>query len=124
MADDAQQTQGDDKNPLDVLEELLKDSGGGAAGAAGGKGAEAPKPGELSEEELEQKRQEFEQKQAEQAQVDAQQLAQQHELLKTIKDTPEYQARVQQQEEAAAESEQKQQASDGFEITQLDHDKI
>lgn len=118
MADDAQQTKSDDKNPLDVLEELLKDSG------AGGAKTDPAKPAELTEEELEQKRIEFEQKQAEQAQVDAQQLEQQKELLQTIKDTPQYQARVQQQEEAAAESEQKQQASDGFEITQLDHDKV
>lgn len=127
MTDDQQQTTTppatDDKNPLDVLEELLRDSGGG--GASGGAAAPAPsKPGELTEEELAQKRVEFEEKKAEQTVIDSEQLAKQQELLKTLKDTPQYQARVQQEEEKVEESQKAAVASDGFEITQLDHDKI
>lgn len=112
----------DDKNPLDVLEELLKDSGG--SGGGGAQPAQTPQNGELSEEELAQKRAEFEQKQVEQQQVDAQKLAQQHELLKTLKDTPQYQARVHQEEEKVQEKEAEEQAADGYEVTQLKHDKV
>ena len=106
----------DDKDPLDVLEELLKDSGGG--------GAPPAKPGELTEAELAQKRADFEEKKAEQLTADAKQLAQQQELLKTLTDTPQYKARVQQDEEKAEEDQQTGIALDGFEITQLDHDKV
>lgn len=124
MTDDQQTTPPatDDKNPLDVLEELLKDSGG--SGSGGSQPAQDPQNGELSEEELAQKRAEFELKQQEQQEVDAQKLAQQQELLKTLKDTPQYQARVHQEEEKEQEKEAEEQAGDGYEVTQLKHDKI
>ncbi|NCN06847.1 MAG: hypothetical protein GW946_03330 [Candidatus Pacebacteria bacterium] len=129
MTDDTQQPTAapaaDDKNPLDILEELLKDSGGGGAAAGGSKPAAQPsKPGELTEEELAQKRAEFEEIKAEQNIEDAEQLVKQKELLKTLTQTPAYQARVQQEEEKVVEIKTAEEASAGFEITQLDHDKI
>ena len=127
MADDAQaQKTQDDKNPLDVLEELLKDSGGGsgAAGATGG-GAEKPKEeGELSEAELAQKRLAFEQQKADQAVTDTVDIEKQKALLETIKQSPEYLARVQQEEAAVEQTAQGEEAAVGFDIKQLEHDKI
>lgn len=131
MTDDSQSTTnttpaGDDKNPLDILEELLRDSGGSGGGAAGGP-AEPAKPEEPAEPTPEEKakaREEIEQKMADQAVVDAQHVAEQQELLKSLKDTPQYQARVHQDQEKAENSQANQVASDGFEIDQLEHDKI
>ena len=128
MTDDTQQPTAtpaaDDKNPLDILEELLKDSGGGGAAGGSKPAAEPSKPGELTEEELAQKRAEFEEIKAEQNIEDAEQLVKQKELLKTLTQTPAYQARVQQEEEKVVETKTAEEASAGFEITQLDHDKI
>ena len=116
----------DNKNPLDVLEELLNDTPGGAKG--GGSGGDSAKPKEKTEEELavelEQKRKEYEQKHKEQKVVDDQKLVEQREAIVGIKDTKEYQARVQQDAEKKSEDEQKAVASDGFEISQLDHTKV
>ena len=115
----------DDKNPLDVLEELLKDSGGsGGGGAAGDPPKPELKPGELTDEELAQRREEFEQKKAIQTAEDTQKLAEQQELLKTLTQTPQYQARVQQEADHDAASAKEEEAGEGYEVTQLKHDKI
>jgi len=113
----------DDKNPLDVLEELLKDSGGGS-GAAPADPKKDLKEGELTDEELAEKRQAFEEKKAEQTKVDAEDIVQQKVLLQSIKETPEYMARVQQDQDKADSAQSNEEASAGFEINQLGHDKI
>ncbi len=120
MADDTQTTTTDDRNPLDVLEELLKNDGDAAA-----KGdADALAEDERLEKERAQKRQEFEAKQVMQQDIDAQKIADQKKLLETIKNTPEYQARVQQEQQQQEETKQVAAATEGFEITQLTHDKV
>ncbi len=124
MADDAQTPPAqDDKNPLDVLEELLKDSGSGSGSGSSG-GAAPAKEGELTEEELAQKRLEFEQKKADQAVVDTADIEKQKALLETITQTPAYQARVQQEEAAVEQTVKNEEAAVGFDIKQLEHDKI
>lgn len=122
----------DNKNPLDVLEELLNQSGGGAGSAAGKKNS--PSPEEVAKEkeaaekkladELEAKRLEFEQQQAEQTAVDKLKMAEQREEIIKIKDSDEYKARVQQDSDKKTSEDNKVIAGDGFEIDQLDHKKV
>jgi hypothetical protein len=125
----------DNKNPLDVLEELLNQansSKGGANSAGGGPAAatpdEAQKAKEKAEEdlakELEAKRLEFEKQQAEQKVDDEQKLKEHREAIIKIKDTDQYKARVQQDSKKLNEDAQKVVASDGYEINQLDHTKV
>lgn len=113
----------DDKNPLDVLEDLLNENSKGGSGSGDPK-----KPAEKTDEELakelEQRRKEYEQKHQEQTAVDEQKLVEQRQAILSIKDTKEYHARVQQESEKQVESEKKAQAADGFEITQLGHTKV
>lgn len=62
---------------------------------------------------------------AEQAQEekDEQEIEVQKQALENIKQTPEYQARVQQEQSDEEQSKQEQSAQDGFEIVQLSHKK-
>ena len=129
----------DNKNPLDVLEELLKQSdvGKSASKSGAGSGSNAAgltdeeieaKPDEKTEQELaqelEQRRQEYEQKEKERKIVDEQKVVEQREAITSIKDSQEYKARVQQDSDKKIEIENKVTASDGFEIDQLDHTKV
>ncbi|MBU0974308.1 hypothetical protein KKD03_01245 [Patescibacteria group bacterium] len=121
----------DNKNPLDVLEELLNQSGGGA-GTGGGKVTASANEAEKVKEEAEKKladelveqRLEFEQQQAEQGVVDEIKLVEQREAITKIKDSEEYKARVQQDTDKKVDEEKKIVATDGFEIDQLDHKKV
>ncbi|NCO12199.1 MAG: hypothetical protein COZ34_03570 [Candidatus Pacebacteria bacterium CG_4_10_14_3_um_filter_34_15] len=129
----------DNKNPLDVLEELLKQSGGGAGTGGAGVGAVAAGKASLSAdevakikeeaekklaEELEVKRLELEQHQVEQSVVDEVKMAEQREEIVKIKDSDEYKARIQQDSDKKASDDNKIIAGDGFEIDQLDHKKV
>ncbi len=129
----------DNKNPLDVLEELLKqsDAGKSASKSGAGSGSNAAglideeieaKPDEKTEQELaqelEQRRQEYEQKEKERKIVDEQKVVEQREAITSIKDSQEYKARVQQDSDKKIEIENKVTASDGYEIDQLDHTKV
>lgn len=107
----------DQKNPLDVLEELLKDSGGAGAD---------PKAvaDQKTEEEKARQMAELEQKMAEQAKIDEQNIAAQQQLMESLKQTPQYQARVQQNEQKEQEKQEEETAGKGFEITQLKHDTV
>lgn len=127
MADDPQ-TPGVDvggADPLSVLEDLLKQAGsdGGAAGAPPVAG-EAAVDGEKTPEEKAAAQAELEQKLAEQQQRDNEQLVAQREKMHELKNTPQYQARVQQDEEKAVEQSEHDAAGEGYEIRQLDHTKI
>jgi hypothetical protein len=118
----------DKKNPLDVLEELLSEKGGGGASGGSVSAPASAKPKEKTESELalelESKRQELEQQQQEQTAVDEEKLAEHREAIIKIKDTQEYKARVQQDSEKKTELDKKASAEDGFEINQLDHTKV
>lgn len=128
MADDPQTppqnaaTDPNQKSPLDILEEILSEKGA-SAGDPGGMQAEAsvapvvPEPPQPTAEEL--------------AQLEAARLAQdQAELqqkqaeLQTITQTPQYQARVEQEEAAKQQHDQQETAQEGFEIKQIEHTKI
>jgi len=140
MNDDTQNQQ-NQQNPLDALEELLAQTqasssgSGGAAGAAPGSPAaqnypampEAPQDSQPSEADAEAKAQiEAERLLAEQAQAekDTQDIMLQRQALEEVKQTPEYQARVQQTQDDQAASEEETAVQDGYNIVQLDHKKI
>lgn len=119
------------KSPLDVLEELLKESqakagaAGQGPGAPGGMGAmePAPDPNQPTPEQL-QLQAEMEEKLRQQAIIDQQHLEEQRVALGQIKDTPQYKARVQQDQDKVDEQQSKQSAGQGFDIKQLEHTKI
>lgn len=115
------------KNPLDVLEELLKESqakvgGGSMPGMPGDPGA-AAEPAGPTPEQL-QLQAEYEEKLRQQAILDQQALEQKRAELEEIKHTPQYQARVQQDQEKADVQQAKSSAGQGFDIKQLEHTKI
>lgn len=112
MADAAAQ-----QNPLDVLEELLKNKGGqtdddkAAAQVAAEQAAKEAEVARLAEA---QKRE----------QEAAAKLLEEQAKLKQMNLTPEYQARVQQDEALKAGESQKQADLSGHEIRQLEHSTI
>ncbi len=122
----------DNKNPLDVLEELLNQSSAGAGAAKSGNAALsaelAAKAKEAEEkklaDELEAKRQELEQKQQDQIEADKLKLAEQIAAMAGIKDSDQYKARVQQDTDKKVADESKTSAGDGYEIDQLEHKKV
>lgn len=132
---DNTQNQQNQQNPLDALEELLAQTqasssgSGGAAGAALGSPAAPglPQDSQPSEADVEAKAQiEAERLLAEQAQAekDTQDIMLQRQALEDVKQTPEYQARIQQNQDDQASSEEEAAIQDGYNIVQLDHKKI
>lgn len=114
------------KNPLDVLEELLNDAKAGAQAPAGVAPAApdqsatplaAPEPAGPTPEQLAQMEAERE------AQDQAEAQAKLNEI-QSVQSTPEFQARIQQDQAAVQQKAQETTAQDGFEIIQLDHTKI
>lgn len=112
----------DDKNPLDVLEDILKE-----AKAKGGKGDDqptGPTPEELAAqketEDLAAATQVMAQKKAE----DQIQIVEQIKELQTISDTPEYKAKVGQEEGEKATKDAQDAASEGYQINQVGHSKV
>jgi hypothetical protein len=118
------------KSPLDILEEILRESkdqgGGGPAGPGQPPEPEGPVVGEdgLTDEERAAQQAEREAEKERQRQEDAAALQQQLQALKTIDQTPQYQARVAQEQAEVAADAAKDAALDGFEIFQLKHTKI
>lgn len=123
MTDQSQTTNptSDDKNPLDVLEEILKDAKakGGAGNAPSG-----PSPEELAAEEEARQLAEAQQVMAEKQNEDQQQIVQQIQELQTITQTPENQARLGQINDKKKKEESQKAAGEGFEIEQLGHSKV
>ncbi|GIK83465.1 MAG: hypothetical protein BroJett025_00870 [Patescibacteria group bacterium] len=120
---------GTQKNPLDVLEQLLSEIDGGKTGNATPAKPSGPTPEEIAAqkaaEELEQRRIEYEQKQAQQQVIDQEKIDQQRQaLVEEMSNGTANVARAQQDEQKKIEQEEKQQAEEGFEIVQLDHTKI
>lgn len=108
----------DQKNPLDVLEELLqktKQQQGGADHAATQEQEEAERLAQQQRLEKEQQRQ---------AELDAQNIAAQRASLETLKETPQYQARAAQDAAEAQTKSDVLNAQDGFQIEQLKHTKV
>ena len=108
----------DDKNPLDVLEDILKDA------KAKGTNQKGPSPEEIAAQQEAEALQKAQQMQAEHRVQDQQEILAQISQLETIKDTPEYHAKVEQEQQAQEEKADEQQAQDGFQIYQLGHKKI
>lgn len=110
----------DQKNPLDVLEELLQKT-------KAKQGSEDPEAAAQVQKEAEEKAALEQQRLAEeqrQVELDAQQIAVQRASLETLKETPQYQARQAQEAEAAQHKVQTLNAQDGFQIEQLKHTKV
>lgn len=115
------------KSPLDILEEILKESDAQKTGVAGagsdsasGQAAAGDEP-QPSDEELQAQ---IQQQQEAQRLADEAALKQQIEELKTINQTPQYQAA---QAQDQAEADERQHEADelvGLEIRQLEHTKI
>ncbi len=110
---------GGGKSPLDMLEQILKDQKQEGAEAPATPVAAPVVPAEplISPEEL----------QAQQAAHKAQDevdLKAKIAELETIKQTPEYQARVEQNAQAQTQAEEAHSGQEGFEIRQLDHTKV
>lgn len=116
------------KDPLAVLEELLAKqkqdgAGGGTAGGAG-----APDAGGQAQPDAAavaaQRQAEYERIQAESAARDAELLAAQATKMEELKSTPEYQARVAQNEEKAAEQQEQAADQDGYQIVQVQSKRV
>jgi len=105
-----------DKSPLDILEEILQESDAEAAAEqAQAAQAEAEKAAKLAE---------LERQAEEQRARDAAMLHQQLADLKTIEETPENQARVQQNEARQRAADEAKAQAEGFGIFQLGHMKV
>ena len=130
MADDVTQTpnqKGPTKNPLDVLEDLLGeiDGKGSSARKAGAQAPSGPTPEEIAAKELEERQRIYEEKKQQQAIIDAQMIQEQQQALEeNMQNSQENKARHQQDEEKKTELAQQQNATEGYEIDQLDHTKI
>ncbi len=124
------QNSGTQKNPLDVLEQLLSEIDGGKGGPKAGSDPTVPEktgptPEEIAAEELERRRIDFEQKQAAQKIIDDQKIEEQRQVLADeMSNGVANVARAQQDEEKKIQQEEKQSADEGFEILQIDHTKI
>ncbi len=114
------------KNPLDVLEQLLSEIDGGKPGSAPAAAKPTgPTPEEIAAAELEKRRIEFEEKQAAQKIIDDQMIAEQRQVLaQEMSSGVANMARAQQDEEKRTQQEEKKSADEGFEIVQIDHTKI
>lgn len=104
--------QGQQKSPLDVLETILDEA------------KSKTRTVNQQEQQEEQQRQELAQQDAQQKAEDAQKLRQQIEELKTVTQTPAYQARVEQEQEKQEEQEKEKQEQQGYQIVQLEHTKV
>lgn len=115
MSDDAP------KDPLAVLEELLakQKSGGGGVATDAGTPPAGPDPAVVAAQELAQKRAEIAQMEAAAQARDAALLAQHTQKMQEISASPQYQARVEQNQAAKAEKQHSAQEMEGFEIRQL-----
>lgn len=122
---------GQKKTPLEILEEILKESQDGeAAKAADGQAsgdpsaeplADNPEASALPSEDY---TEEYKQLLEEQKLRDQQMIASQRQMLVGVADTPENQARVSQIEEAQELKEQQAADQDGYTIQQISHTKI
>ena len=101
---------GKSPSPLDVLDQILNDAQSKAKAAEEVKKQEEAKK---IEEELERQRQE-----------DAVKVQAQIEELQTVKESPQYQAMVNQHQEQVQQKEDHQKKMDGMEIVQLQHTKL
>lgn len=109
-----------DQNPLDVLEEILND----AKNKGQKSDPNAPTPEQIAAQKEVEELKKAEALMQERQQEDVQKMVEQIGELDSIKQTPEYQARVEQIEEKKQEEVSQQQAQDGYEIEQLQHTKI
>jgi hypothetical protein len=132
-----------DKSPLDILEGLLneaknKNSGSGDSSTDSGVDTSVldeilgdDEKSEVSSEdqvklEAQKQAEEAERQKliAQQAIVDQEKLIAQQAAMEEIKSTPQYQARIEQNEEQKNQQAQKDASQSGYEIVQLDHKKI
>lgn len=114
------------KNPLDVLEQLLSEIDGGKPGSAPATPEKTgPTPEELAAAALEKSRIEFEEKQAAQKIIDDQKIEEQRQILtQEMSSGAANVARAHQDEEKKAQVQEKVAADEGYEILQIDHTKI
>lgn len=112
MTDPAQTPNPPKQDPLAVLEDLLNTTQNDAAKAKAAEAQAAAQNAQIA------------QLGAEHQAQDQQALQQQIAELAAIKDTPEYQARVQQDTAQTQANQQQSTAQQGYEIKQLGHTKI
>lgn len=110
VSDDIQSGAPQGQSPLDVLDQILNDAQDKAAKEADEKAKEEERK---VQEELERQKQE-----------DARKLQEELEKLKNVTQSPEYQARVEQQQTEDQQSQDKKTAMEGLEIIQIGHTKI
>lgn len=128
---------GQQQDPLAVLENILNEAkeqkgSGQAPDLVGASKSAQSKSNQPSAEELAkleaEKKQKEEAERQRQAQLEAERLRlieeQKRKLEQELKQTPQYQARVQQEAEKAEEEKQHASAGEGYEIKQLKHTKI
>lgn len=114
------------QNPLAALEDLLKKTQ-----ASAGEGGLSPDPAQVAASEEAEAKARLAQAQAlaqelsaKNLEEDAQQISVQRRALEGIKETPEYQARVAQQEEATQTQTEEHDEQESYEIRQLEHKKV
>ena len=127
------------QNPLDLLEKLLQDAKnkkGSEKTTAGSDDSGMPPLPALDDSVLAASQppaepvavklteQDFERIRAEHDVIDQQKIEEQKIIMEQLKQSPQYQARVRQDEDKATESQEKRDDQDGYEIEQLVHTKI
>ncbi len=98
------------ETPLDVLDQILNDAQAKAMNAA--------------EEEAEKKAKEAEEARAQQKLEDAAKIQAELANLKTVSQSPQYQAMVEQEQEKVDEKQKQEEGMDGMHIVQLGHTKV
>lgn len=113
---------GDDSNPLDALEQILKDAKAKGGGKADSK--EAEEAALRAQQEEQHKQEEMARLAAEQKLEDQKMLAEQIKNLQSVSETPEEQARVAQSADKLKEEEDRHELQEENAIHQLGHTKI
>lgn len=113
-----------EKSPLDALEEILRDAKAKGGGGADDKQKAEEEEAQKIKEEEEQKKAEMARQEEEQRLEDQKNLAEQIMKLKSVTDTPEEQARLQQFSQKKDNEDEKQKSADYNAIHQLGHTKI
>jgi hypothetical protein len=97
-------------SPLDVLDKILKEAQDKAAASAEDKSAEEAKK--------------IEEEKARQRQIDQQKLQQELANIESMKQSPQYQAMIQQKQDHVQEQEEHSEKMDGMQIMQIQRSKL
>lgn len=110
------------QNPLDALEQILQQAKAGKGGGAAAQAAD--EEAKAAEQKKQEEQAQFLALQEQKRKDDAVAMMQKLEELKMVKQTPQYQARVEQDQKKESDQQQHDADIDGYEIEQLSHTKL